>query len=65
MIKEPYLPSEVFQAARTKAGEDNELLECIMWVETLTSINVSATQACSTWAAKKAREPLTRLDSRV
>lgn len=62
MNKEPNLPSHVFEAARLKADGDCDLNECILWVETLTSIGVSATQACSTWAAKKAREPLARLD---
>ncbi len=60
-MKEP-LSLDTFERARARAAGNPDLIELIDWVEVQTSIGISPTQAAATWAARKNREPLVRLD---
>jgi hypothetical protein len=61
-MKQETLSSDSFERARKKAAGNPELLELIDWVEIQVSIGVSSCQAAATWAARKGREPLVKLD---
>lgn len=62
MDRETLSPS-TFELARKKAFSDPDLIEVILWIETLTSVGVSPTAACTTWATHRGRQPLSRLDA--
>jgi hypothetical protein len=61
MSKEMNSSSVAFEVARQRAAGHLDLLELILWIELLTSLGVSPTAACTTWAGHKAREPQTKV----
>jgi hypothetical protein len=62
-MKTEQLMPDRFEYARRKAVDSVDLLELIDWIEIQVSLGVSPTQAAATWAARKSKEPLVKLDS--